>query len=189
MSISIRHRHGQNRSRDRSTNGRSRPTRAIATCIAIAMPILVMGCGGDSDSTDDSPTATAVTATVATEPSPSGATDAATPVEAEACMEDSKLKVRNEDEADSFYTADDLDYLDLHTALLVEGGDTEYISGSISFYRTIATAEAQEVIFEESVTNYTVGRTGTVVYTLIGGTPDGELDTIVDTIDRCLAGD
>jgi hypothetical protein len=36
------------------------------------------------------------------------------------------------------------------------------------------------------VTEYTVGRTGTVVYTLVGGT-GGEVDTIAATIDGCLA--
>lgn len=115
--------------------------------------------------------------------------DPATPVEAEACLEDAGLRVLNQDEVDSFYTADDLDFLDLDTELLVEGGDTESISGSITYYRTTATAEAQEVIFEESVTDYTVGRTGTAVYTLIGDTAGCELDTVVDTIGRCLTND
>jgi hypothetical protein len=45
------------------------------------------------------------------------------------------------------------------------------------------------VAFEESVTDYTVGRAGTVVYTLVGGTEGGELDTVVATIDECLAQD
>jgi hypothetical protein len=43
------------------------------------------------------------------------------------------------------------------------------------------------VTFEESVTDYTVGRTGTVVYTLVGGTDSGEVDTVTATIDGCLA--
>jgi hypothetical protein len=164
--------------------------------LASAIVAIAAACGG-SDSSDGSSgaepldTAVASDATPADEGSEEGSdvsSDAAPdPVAVEACLEDAGLRVLNQDEVDSPYSAEQLDFFDLDTELLVEGGDAELFTGSINFYRTLETAEAQEVNFEESVTDYTVGRTGTVVYTIVGGTGGGEVDTITATIDGCLA--
>jgi hypothetical protein len=169
----------------------------VSTLVAVAA-----ACGGSDESGDAEPAdtesqetesqetesqETESDATVADEGSGEDATAAPDPVAVEACLEDAGLQVRNQDEVDSPYTAEQLDFFDLDTELLVEGGDTEFITGSINFYRTLETAEEQEVTFEESVTDYTVGRTGTVVYTLVGGTESGEVDTVAATIDGCLA--
>lgn len=180
--------------RSTRTPGRLLPVRVLLASTIVAM---AGACGG-SDSSDESagaepqnaesPATTVVSdATVADEGSEDDSGAAPDPVAVEACLEDAGLSVRNQDEVDSPTSAEELDFFDLDTTLLVEGGDAEFFTGSINFYRTLETAEAQEVIFEESVTEYTVGRTGTVVYTLVGGTGGGEIDTITATIDGCLA--
>lgn len=156
----------------------------LATIVATAM----VACGGsDSDSSSAEPEPEGTVAGSDASPVEAASGEAPDATAVEACLEAAGLRVRNEDEVDSFYSDEELDFFDLDTALLVEGGDPEFISGTINFYRTIETAETQEQTFEESVTDYTVGRTGTVVYTLVGGTEGGELPTVTDTIDRCLA--
>lgn len=156
------------------------------------LPILVtasmIACGGSDgaqESVDTDPGDSAVSSDPAPAEEGSGAEPDATAVET--CLEDAGLQVRNQDEIDTPYTAEQLEFFDLDTELLVEAGDAEFISGSIYFYRTVEKADAQELIFEESATDYTVGRAGTVVYTLVGGTAGGELDTVTDAIDRCLS--
>lgn len=150
------------------------PGRLLTVRVLLASTIaaIAAACGG-SDSSDESAAG-----------APQDA--APDPVAVEACLEDAGLLVQNQGEVDSPASAEELDFFDLDTTLLVEGGDAEYFVGSIDFYRTLDTAEAQEVIFEESVTDYTVGRTGTVVYTLVGGTDGGEIDAVTATIDGCL---
>jgi len=162
---------------------------------AATLVLTVTACGG-SDSNEESDEAAAdgtTTEAASTDTDSDADSDADSdvtpdPVAVEACLEGAGLLVLNQDEVDSPYSAAELDFFDLDTELLVEGGDAEYFTGSINFYRTLDTAEAQEVIFEESVTDYTVGRAGTIVYTLVGGTGGGEVDTITATIDGCLTG-
>jgi zona occludens toxin (predicted ATPase) len=167
----------------------------VRVLLASTIVAIAAACGGSDESGDAEPADTesqatesqATDATLADEGSEEDGAAAPDPVAVEACLEAAGLQVRNQDEVDSPYTAEQLDFFDLDTELLVEGGDTEFITGSINFYRTLETAEEQEVTFEESVTDYTVGRTGTVVYTLVGGTDSGEVDTVAATIDGCLA--
>ena len=169
---------------DRSNRGR-RSLLAAATVVALAT-----ACGGNDDSTTDPADGTTnadASANSAPAPTVADPGSSADPVAVESCLEDAGLMVRNQEEVDRPYTEDELDFFELETELLVEGGDTEFITGSINFYRTLERAEEQEVIFEESVTEYTVGRNGTAVYALVGGTAGGELDAFVDTIDGCLA--
>jgi hypothetical protein len=160
----------------------------LATLVAAAL----VACGG-SDSEQESTGTDPETSVGGSDPAPTDDDSGARPdpIAVEACLEDTGLTVRNQGEVDpsASYTEEQLDFFDLDTSLLVEGGDTEFISGSINFYRTTETADRQEVAFEESVTDYTVGRAGTVVYHLVGGTEGGELDTVTATIDRCLAED
>lgn len=163
---------------------RNRRSLLLATLVAAAL----VACGGsdsEQESTGTEPVNSVVDAD--TVPADDGSVAQPDPTAVEACLEEAGLMVRNQDEVDTPYTDEQLDFFDLDTALLVEGGDTEFISGTINFYRTTETADAQEVAFEESVTDYTVGRAGTVVYTLVGGTAGGELDTVTSTIDGCLA--
>lgn len=150
----------------------------------------LVACGG-SDSELETTDTEAEVSVVGSDPAPAddGSGVRPDPIAVEACLEGAGLTVRNQDEVDVPYTEEQLDFFELETELLVEGGDTEFISGSIGFYRSMEKADAQEVVFEESVTDYTVGRAGTVVYTLVGGTEGGELDTVVATIDGCLAQD
>jgi hypothetical protein len=163
---------------------RDRRSLLLATLVAAAL----VACGG-SDSEQESTGTEPGDSVVDADPAPAdGDADAQPdPNAVEACLEEAGLTVRNQDEVDTPYTDEELDFFDLDTALLVEGGDTEFISGTINFYRTAETADTQEAAFEESVTDYTVGRAGTVVYTLVGGTAGGELDTVTSTIDGCLA--
>jgi hypothetical protein len=169
---------------------RARHRLVLVPLVAAAL----VACGG-GDSEQEPADTDAESSVVDAEPAPAP-TDAPAddgsgvqpdPVAVEACLEGAGLTVRNQDEVDVPYTDEQLDFFELDTELLVEGGDTEFISGSIGFYRSMEKADAQEVVFEESVTDYTVGRAGTVVYTLVGGTEGGELDTVVATIDGCLA--
>lgn len=163
---------------------RNRRSLLLATLVTAAL----VACGG-SDSEQESTGTESGSSVADTDAAPADDDSASQPDPSavEACLEEAGLTVRNQDEVDTAYTDEELDFFDLDTSLLVEGGDAEYISGTINFYRTTETADTQEVAFEESVTDYTVGRSGTVVYTLVGGTPDGELDTVTSTIDRCLA--
>jgi hypothetical protein len=167
--------------------GRSNRGRRRRLVIAATVAGLITACGGN-DSTADPADATSDDSSASSAPTQADGEQESTadPVAVEACLEDAGLRVRNQDEVDQPYTAEELDFFELETEILVEGGDTEYITGGINFYRTIERAEAQEVNFEESVTDYTVGRTGTAVYTFVGGTAGGELDTFIDTVDRCL---
>jgi hypothetical protein len=160
--------------------------------VATTVVAIAAACGGSDSSDESSDAEPQDTASQETEAQETEAQDtdaqetAADPVAVEACLEGAGLLVLNQDEVDTPYSAEQLDFFDLDTELLVEGGDAAFVTGSISFYRTLETAEEQEVIFEESVTDYTVGRTGTVVYTLVGDT-SGDVDAIAATIDGCLA--
>jgi hypothetical protein len=156
--------------------------------VPLATAALVACGGGDSEqeltSTDSD------SSIVDTDPAPAddGSGVQPDPAAVEACLEGAGLLVLNQDEVDTPLTQEQLDFFELETDLLVEGGETEMISGTINFYRTMERADIQEVAFEESVTDYTVGRSGTIVYTLFGG-GDGELDTVAATIDGCIAQD
>jgi hypothetical protein len=165
---------------------RSRRSLLLATLVAAAL----VACGG-SDSEQESTGTESESSVVDADADAAPADDVSDaqpdPIAVEACLEEAGLMVRNQNEVDAPYTDEQLDFFDLDTELLVEGGDTEFISGTINFYRTTETADAQEAAFEESVTDYTVGRAGNVVYTLVGGTAGGDLDTVTATIDRCLA--
>jgi hypothetical protein len=155
--------------------------------VATTVVAIAAACGGSDSSDESSDAEPQDTASQETEAQDAAAQEtAADPVAVEACLEGAGLLVLNQDEVDTPYSAEQLDFFDLDTELLVEGGDAAFVTGSISFYRTLETAEEQEVIFEESVTDYTVGRTGTVVYTLVGDT-GGDVDAIAATIDGCLA--
>jgi hypothetical protein len=150
----------------------------------------LVACGG-GDSEQEVTSTDAATSIVDADPAPAD-DDAGVqpdPTAIEACLEGAGLIVLSQDELETPYTAEQLDVFELETALLVEGGDTEMISGTINFYRTMEKADTQEVAFEESVTDYTVGRSGTIVYTLFGSTEGGELDMVAATIDGCIAQD
>jgi hypothetical protein len=116
----------------------------------VAAALVACG-GGDSEQESTGTEAESTVADAESAPADDGSGVQPDPVAVEACLEAAGLTVRNQDEVDVPYTDEQLDFFELETELLVEGGDTELISGSINFYRTLEKAEAQEVVFEESV--------------------------------------
>jgi len=163
--------------------------RSNRRCLVVAATVvgLITACGGN-DSSADPAGATPDSSSASPAPADDEQASSPDPIVVEACLEDAGLRVRNQDEVEQPYTTEELDFFELETEILVEGGDAEFITGGINFYRTIERAEEQEVNFEESVTEYTVGRTATAVYTFVGGVAGGELDGFIDTVERCLAG-
>jgi hypothetical protein len=158
--------------------------------LLVPLAAALVACGG-GDSEQELTSTDAESSIVDVDPVPADDDAGAQPdpTAVEACLEGAGLIVLNQDEVETPLTQEQLDFFELETDLLVEGGETEMISGTVNFYRTMEKADTQEVAFEESVTDYTVGRSGTIVYTLFGGAEGGELDTVTATIDGCIAQD